>query len=51
MKGTIVNVVMGIGNSLGIEFKPFIPELLPYLMEVLDRDDSPDKAVTVKVGG
>jgi hypothetical protein len=49
MRKTLINLVQEIGKALGLEFKPFVPELLPYLMEVLDKDDSPEKNITEKV--
>ena len=49
MRRNIVKFVEKMGDALGTEFKPFVPELLPYLMEVLERDDSLDRSVTERV--
>jgi hypothetical protein len=35
--------------ALGYEFKPYVPDLCPYLLRVLQHDKSKDKIVTTHV--
>lgn len=49
MRRTIIQVVEQIAVSLGFEFKPFVPDFIPYLLRVLTRDDSEKQLVTLKV--
>ncbi|EFO21688.2 phosphatidylinositol 3 [Loa loa] len=49
MRLTIVNVMQQIGAAFGASFAPYIPELCPYLLSIVQSDRTKDRAITCAV--
>lgn len=49
MRLTVVNVMQQIGAAFGASFAPYIPELCPYLLNIVQSDRTKDRAVTCAV--
>ncbi|VDK68536.1 unnamed protein product [Litomosoides sigmodontis] len=49
MRLTVVNVMQQIGTAFGASFAPYIPELCPYLLNIVQSDRTKDRAVTCAV--
>uniref|UniRef100_A0A914W4K3 Serine/threonine-protein kinase TOR n=1 Tax=Plectus sambesii TaxID=2011161 RepID=A0A914W4K3_9BILA len=46
---TIITLLEQVAIALGYEFKPYVPQLCPYMLRVLQHDKSKDKMVTAHV--
>uniref|UniRef100_A0A915Q5B5 Serine/threonine-protein kinase TOR n=1 Tax=Setaria digitata TaxID=48799 RepID=A0A915Q5B5_9BILA len=49
MRLTVVNVMHQIGAAFGASFAPYIPELCPYLLSIVQSDRTKDRAITCAV--
>nr|QXN57741.1 serine/threonine-protein kinase [Bemisia tabaci] len=49
LQSTLITLVENIADSLGAEFKNYLPQLMPHLLRVLTHDTSKERAVTVKL--
>ncbi|PAV75947.1 hypothetical protein WR25_21280 [Diploscapter pachys] len=49
VKRTVISVIEQIGKALGAHFVPYISELVPYLLRVVQTDKSNEKELTVQV--
>ncbi|MCP9257960.1 Serine/threonine-protein kinase mTOR [Dirofilaria immitis] len=49
MRLTVVNVMQQIGTAFGASFMPYIPELCPYLLNIVHSDRTKDRAITCAV--
>ncbi|KAM3720293.1 Target of rapamycin [Dirofilaria immitis] len=49
MRLTVVNVMQQIGTAFGASFAPYIPELCPYLLNIVHSDRTKDRAITCAV--
>ena len=50
MQVTLILLVEQIVVALGGEFQLFLPQLVPHMLRVFMHDNSPGRAVTVRVG-
>ena len=48
MRGLVIDFLAAIGKALGTEFSPFVTDLCPYLLAVVQMDNSKDKRLTEK---
>lgn len=46
---TVVNVVEQIGVALGEDFAPYVCELIPYLLSIVQHDRDAERKITDKV--
>ncbi|VDK43812.1 unnamed protein product [Cylicostephanus goldi] len=49
VKVTVVSVLEQIGTAMGQEFAPHVAELIPYLLHVVQTDNSEDRKLTAQV--
>lgn len=47
---TVVNVVEQIGVALGDDFTPYVCELIPYLLTIIQTDRESERKITERVG-
>ena len=49
MKLTVIDVMQKLGAAFGASFSPYVPELCPYLLKVVQTDKSVERRLTCKV--
>lgn len=49
MRTTIIMLIESIAAALGADFRPYLPDLLPYMLRVFMHDDSHDKIISEQV--
>lgn len=49
MRLTIINVMQQTGSAFGASFAPYVPELCPYLLGIVQSDRTKDRAITCAV--
>ena len=49
MKLTVVDVIEKLGVSFGASFSPYVADLCPYLLKVVQTDRSVERRLTCKV--
>jgi hypothetical protein len=42
-------LIESIASGLGADFRPYLPDLLPYMLRVFMHDDSHDKIISEQV--
>lgn len=49
MKITVVDVMQKLGAAFGASFSPYVAELCPYLLKVVQTDRTAERRLTCKV--